>query len=190
MFLSLLIYYVFFPLHLAKKVKLKVNTYHFYIPDSVEHSKIFVWFLTNSDLPSGLSSGKYPSRIYKYSFRALAKFRSWRSKEENLHQVLSVFWYLQRKEDKEGGGGEKYSRGSCSLSALSGNIIFKLFVFKEGREGTKIWADLNSYSLKILCFNTVVLSVQWAMIFHFIHLLYSYSEMLNLIVLKTSVMIF
>lgn len=69
--------------------------------------------------------------------RALAKLLSWRSREENSDRVLPLFVLsLQREEEKEEGGGKKYSRMGCSLSALSGDIIFKLFVFKEGREGT------------------------------------------------------
>lgn len=68
---------------------------------------------------------------------AVAKLLSCRSKEENLNLVFPAFFLsLQREEKKEGGGGKKYSRGGCSLSALSGDIMFKLFVFKEGREGT------------------------------------------------------
>lgn len=69
--------------------------------------------------------------------RALAKLLSRRSKEENLDLVFPTFFlFLQREEKKEGGGWKKYSRGGCSLSALSGDIMLKLFVFKEGREGT------------------------------------------------------
>lgn len=68
---------------------------------------------------------------------AVAKLLSCRSKEENLNLVFPAFFLsLQREEKKKGGGGKKYSRGGCSLSALSGDIMFKLFVFKEGREGT------------------------------------------------------
>jgi len=47
------------------------------------------------------------------------------------------FLSIQREEEKEGGGGKKCSRGGCSLSALYGDITFKLFVFKEGRGGHK-----------------------------------------------------
>lgn len=50
--------------------------------------------------------------------------------------LSSIFPVSSERGKEEGGGGKKYSRGGCSLSALSGDITFKLFVFKEGREGT------------------------------------------------------